>query len=110
MLNLPHKKTRDKVLSINIQQPVKIVHFQEVDSLVDFMDGQEMGGSLHILLLKTQLLGKGFHCPHPRLVSNCKGESNTIGGSYITGRISVPYHHWFLQYVLLLCPRLVSIS
>lgn len=79
------------MLNINIQQPVKIVHFQELNSLIDFMDGQEMGGSLHILLLKTQLLGKGFHCPNPGLVSNCKREGNTIGGSFITGRIPVPY-------------------
>lgn len=89
----PQKKTKTKIkmLSINIQQPVKIVHFQELNSLIDFMDGQEMGGSLHILLLKTQLLGKGFHCPNPGLVSNCKREGNTIGGSFITGRIPVPY-------------------
>lgn len=109
MLSLPHKKTQDEVLNMNIEQPVKVVDFQELDSLIDFMDGQEMGGSLHILLLKTQLLGKGFHCPNPGLIANCKREGNTIGGSFITGRILVRYHHCFFQYVPLPCPRLVSI-
>lgn len=55
-----------------------MVHFEEVNSLIHFMDGQEMGGSLHILLLKTQLLHKGFYCPNPGLISSCKREANTI--------------------------------
>lgn len=56
-----------------------MVDFQELNSLIHFVDGQEMGGSLHILLLKTQLLCKSFYCPNPGLISNCKREGNTIG-------------------------------
>lgn len=63
-----------------MQQPVKIIHFQELDSFIHLMNGQEMGGSLHVLLLETQLLCKGFYCPNPSLISNCKRESNTITG------------------------------
>lgn len=68
----------NKNLNINIQQPVKMIHFQELNSLIYFMDGQEMGGSFHILLLKAQLLCKGFYCPNPSLISNCKRKGNTI--------------------------------
>jgi len=60
-----------------------MVHFQELDSLIHFMDGQEMGGSFHILLLKTQLLREGFYCPNPGLIPNCKREGNTIGGKVL---------------------------
>lgn len=63
-----------------MQQPVKIIHFQELDSFIHFMNGQEMGGSLHVLFLETQLLCKGFYCPNPSLIANCKRESNTITG------------------------------
>lgn len=57
-----------------------MVHFQELHSFIHFMYGQKMGGSLHILLLKTQLFRKGFYCPNPGLISNCKREGSTIGG------------------------------
>lgn len=73
------KKTK-KNLNTNMQQPVKIIHFQELDSFIHFMNGQEMGGSLHVLFLETQLLCKGFYCPNPSLIANCKRESNTITG------------------------------
>lgn len=42
------------------------------------MDGEEMGGSLHILLLKTQLLCKGFYRPNPGLIPNCKTEDKVL--------------------------------
>lgn len=46
-------------------KPVKLVGAQQVDCLVEFVDGQQVGRRFQVLLLQTQLLDEGLHCPAP---------------------------------------------
>jgi hypothetical protein len=46
------------------------VGLEEVDGLVDLVDGEKMGGSLEELLLKTQLLHIDLHGLQPHLVTS----------------------------------------
>lgn len=66
------------MVCVSAEWPVELVGLEEVDGLVDLVDGEKMGGSLEELLLKTQLLHIDLHSLQPHLVTSWEGFTSVI--------------------------------